>query len=151
MRNLLANYYTKLGTCMTTKVMYFSLALILCLICTGVSSAVSTTDPSPKTTVISSNVKASVTSITPATGKLGETVPFILNGTELSKNIKVYLENGDTKNSKSIIANAVNVTSPTSLTGSFNIPQTSTLGAWNVTVKEAGEIFPSNVTFMVTK
>lgn len=136
---------------MTTKVTYFTLALIFFLICTGIGSAVTTTDPSPTTTVISSNVKASVSSITPATGKLGAIVPFTLNGTELSKNIKVYLENGDVKNPKSIIANAVNVTSPSSLTGSFNIPQTSTLGAWNITVKEAGEIFQSNVKFTVTK
>lgn len=136
---------------MTTKVTYFILVLIFFLICSGIGSAVSTTEPSSKATVISSNVKASVASITPATGKLGAIVPFTLNGTELSKNIKVYLENGDIKNPKSIIANAVNVTSPTSLTGSFNIPETSKLGEWNVTVKEAGEIFQSNVKFTVTK
>nr|WP_319537710.1 hypothetical protein [uncultured Methanospirillum sp.] len=136
---------------MNFKVLCYSLVFIISLVCIGFVTASNTSDSAQTNAVIKSNIKAAVTSITPDTGKPGEHVIFILNGTELSKNIKVYLENGDLKDPKSIIANAVNVTSSTSLTGSFNIPNTSSTGAWNVTVKEAGEIFPSGVTFTITR
>jgi len=136
---------------MNLKLLCYSLVFIISLVCIGFVTASNTSETAPANAVIKSNVKAAVTSITPNTGKPGEHVIFIMNGTELSKNIKVYLENGDIKDPKSIIANGVNVTSPTSLTGSFNIPNTSSSGAWNVTVKEAGEIFPSNVKFTITK
>jgi|GEM_PF-3396537 len=136
---------------MSLKLLFYPQVLIILLMCIGFGSAGNTSDTVPGTPVIVSNIKAAVTSISPDTGKLGEHVTFTLNGTELSKNIKVYLENGDEKYPKSIIANAVNVTSPTSLTGSFNIPNSSTTGIWNVTVKEAGEIFPSPVKFTITR
>ncbi len=136
---------------MKLKLLGYSLIFIITLVFIGIVTASNTSETAHANAVIGSNVKASVTSITPATGKPGQYVAFTLNGTELSRNIKVYLENGDVKDPKSIIANGVNVTSSNSLTGSFNIPNTSSIGTWNVTVKEAGEIFPSGVKFTIAR
>jgi len=136
---------------MISKLFALTVIIIVCSFCTGFVSATNSTNSSHQTAIISSNVNANVTSMSPVTGKLGQRVEFTLNGTELSKNIKVYLENGDVKDPKSIIANGVNVTSPSSLTGSFMIPESVNPGTWNVTVKEAGQISPSLVKFTITK
>jgi hypothetical protein len=136
---------------MISKIIPLTVLIIICIFGTGFVSATNLTNSSHQTAVISSNVNANATSISPATGKIGQRVEFTLNGTELSKNIKVYLENGDTKDPKSIIANGVNVTSPLSLTGSFMIPESVNPGAWNVTIKEAGQISPSVIKFTITK
>ena len=136
---------------MNHKIVKFSAFLVICLLFAGFAVASSTTESNNDNVIISSDGAPNVSAIAPAEGKLGEIVAFTLTGAGFSKNVKVYLDNGNAKDPKDIIANEVNVTSSSSLTGSFNIPDSSKAGTWNVTIKETGKITPSNVKFTITK
>ena len=133
------------------KILTISAVLIVCFLFAGLATASSTSKPTTNVSAISAGVKENITAINPSTGKLGNTVDFTLTGTGFSKTDKVYLDNGNIKFPKSIIANGVNLTSKDTITGSFNIPKDANTGVWNVTIKQSGKSTPSKVTFTISK
>ena len=136
---------------MNQKILRISAILMICFLFAGFVTASNTTQSKKTGLDVSPNVKPNITAINPNSGKLGKTVNFTLTGTGFSNKAKVYLDNGAIKNPKSIIANDVKSNLSSTITGSFNIPDSSTPGVWNVTIKEAGLVSPSKVTFTITK
>jgi hypothetical protein len=125
--------------------------LFICLLFSSCVSASSTNQTKNDTISGTSTLsEISINSINPTSGKVGQEVSFNMTGSGFVKGTRIYLEKEINKRTKIISAILVNVTSPSALSGKFDLPKDAAKGDWNIVSKHDSLVANSNINFTIT-
>ena len=124
--------------------------LLACVVCISITAAAGTQNDTPTTSVVQAG-KVTITDVTPLTGKLGEKIAFNITGTNFPESPKVYLEKQVTKNTKTIEGKNLNITTNSTISGTFKIPTDYIPGEWDVVVEQKDQKTKFGTQFNITR
>ena len=114
-------------------------------------TAATTTSNSNTGTEPFASVEQNITSISPTSGKGESEISFNITGSGFVEGTKIYLIKETLKSTKIINAISVDVISPSSISGTFDIPKGAEVGDWTVCSKYNSISSPSQVLFTITQ